>query len=248
MTSGAELFFRYARPPNELGYCGPGEIDEVGDLARGVVTADEELTRIARAFHGAWPYLETIAGRARLSPLSETVVEAYWIGNELLSQVDLHDWGHSVDERFRSQAGDRWPSVVGALNEGGSPNHAFHVFCVYPWVGLLREGFVEPAVQVLDRCRISRGRVVRSEDDGWAVVSSRRLAWIDDRLIESEPTDDLFKTSLVGLEPGDLVSLHWSYVCQRLDRRRAEALQSSHDRHLEIANRELRRARLEPAH
>ncbi|MGD2102468.1 MAG: DUF6390 family protein [Acidimicrobiia bacterium] len=248
MISGPELFFRYARPPNELGYCGPGETGQVAALAGGVVTPRAELTRIAAAFHGAWPYLELISQRAGLSPLSAAVVEAYWMGNDLLGQVDLHDWGNSVDERFRAQSGRRWPAVVEALNHGGSPNHAFHVFCVYPWVGLLREGFVEPAVEVLDRCRISRGRVVRGTDDGQVVVSSRRLEWVDHRLVEAEPTRDLFKTSFEGLEAGDIVSLHWDYVCQRLDRHRARALRLSHDRHLQIANEELRRARLEPAH
>jgi len=248
MISGAELFFRYARPPNELGYCGPDAIAEVAALAKGVVTAEAELARIAGAFHGAWPYLELIAGRARLTPLSRAVVEAYWIGSDLLSHVDVHDWGNSVDERFRSQAGDRWPRLEEAVNAGGRPNHAFHVFCVYPWVGLLREGFVGPAVDVLDSCRISRGRVVHSAGDGSALVSSRHLEWVEDRLVESEPIEDLVTTSLVGLEPGDIVSLHWGNVCQRLDRRKSQALAASHHRHLEIANTELRRARLEPAH
>ena len=49
MTAGAELFARYAFPPNELGYCGPGD------------TRPDELASHARDFDGAWPYLMAIA-------------------------------------------------------------------------------------------------------------------------------------------------------------------------------------------
>ena len=246
MTTGAGLFFRYAKPPNELGYCGPPTIGDVDELTGRSEIADAELAGLAREFHGAWPYLESIATRARLSPLSQEVVESYWIGTDLTPGVDVHDWGNSIEQRFKSRAGARWPALVGALNEGAAPDHAFHVYCVYPWVGLLKEGYVAPALDVLDNCRISRGRVVRRDGDGAVVVSSRRLAWIDDGLVETEPVDRVFHTP-IGVSPGDTVSLHWGSVCQRLDRRQSSALQISHDHHLDIANRELRRSRLEPA-
>ena len=49
------------------------------------------------------------------------------------------------------------------------------------------------------------------------------------------------------LDPGDVVSLHWDYVCQRLRTEEVMRLSSMHDRHLALANAELRTARLEPA-
>ena len=81
------LFVRYAFAPNELGYCGPSDSQELlGYGANGVV--DRGLTAMARQFDGAWPYLELIAGAVGISdPLDHRVVEAYWVGNPLLDRV-----------------------------------------------------------------------------------------------------------------------------------------------------------------
>lgn len=247
MISGPELFFRYAQPPNVLGYCGPDQHDSIATASSGVIVPVEESVEMAAAFLGAWPYLELIGALTGRDPLSDRVVEAYWVGNRLLDDIDLNYWGHSVSDRFRAQAGPRWPAVEAALNRGGSPNHAFHVFCVYPWVGLLREGFASPAVDVLNRCRISRGEVVANQD-GLVLVRRRPLAWVDHALVEGEPADEVFRSVVPGLTVGDRVSLHWDYVCQRLEPGQERMLASSHDRHLAIANDELRVSRLEPAH
>ena len=246
VTSGPQLFFRFAQPPNRLGYCGPERESEIAVAASGEALPIEESTELALAFHGAWPYLEVIGALTGRDPLSTSVVEAYWLGNGLLQNVDLLQWGQSVSDRFRVQAGARWPYVAAALDQGGVPNHSFHVFCVYPWVGLLREGYVGPAVEVLDRCRISAGRVVGVERD-IALVSRRPLVWGgDDQLIEAGPVEDPFLT-VEELSPGDVVALHWDYVCQRISPNQLRSLRTTHDRHLGIANSELRRARVEPA-
>lgn len=246
MIRGPELFSRYAQPPNLLGYCGPGDTEGVTAIAAGLEMPADELRRIARDFDGAWPYLELLAGFAGRDPLSTEVVESYWIGNRLLDRVDVLDWGNSLSDRFRKQAGGRWSAVEDAINAGGVPNHAFHVFCVYPWVGLLREGFVAPAVDVLDRCRISAGRVVEV-DDQLALIEREPLRWVDDHLVPGDPVVEPFRLPRETLSRGDTVSLHWDFVCARLDRRQTSALWRNHDIHLAIANRELRTARLEPS-
>lgn len=246
LTGGPELFCLYAQPPNLLGYCGPEDNEGVTAVAGGLALPTEEINRLALAFHGAWPYLELIAGLTRKKPLSAEVVEAYWTGNRLLDSVPLHDWGNSVSDRFRKQAGERWPSVEKALNAGGAPNHAFHVFCVYPWVGLLREGFVGPSLEVLDRCRIGWGSVVAVGDQ--VVVRRRPLVWRADSLQPGEPLEEPFRPPPgVRVGAGDMVSVHWDYICERLDGSRVARLRRVHDHHLAIANEELRGRRLEPA-
>ncbi|HEX6287103.1 MAG TPA: DUF6390 family protein [Acidimicrobiia bacterium] len=246
VISGPELFFRYAQPPNRLGYCGPNRGSEIAVAASGDSLPFEEAVALALAFDGAWPYLELIASLTGHDPLSRQVVEAYWMGTELLDGIDLHHWGHSISDRFKTRAGSRWPAVLEALNRGGSPTHAFHVFCVYPWVGLLRSGFSAPAVEVLDRCRIAVGEVMTADGE-LAVVRRRPLIWEDDSLRPGAPIAEPFRATSV-VHPGDVVSLHWDYICQRLDPRQKRRLIASHDRHLQIANDELRRARMEPAH
>ena len=54
-------------------------------------------------FAAAWPYLELIAGAHGIDdPLDERVVEAYWVGNELL-RLPPGALLRSAEERFRSR-------------------------------------------------------------------------------------------------------------------------------------------------
>lgn len=248
MVSGHELFCRYAQPPNLLAYCGPDDTEPVGSVASGLVLPREEMLQVALAFSGAWPYLELIGTSTGRDPLSREVVEAYWVGGSLLEAIDLNLWGHSVSERFRDRAHTRWDAVLEALYKGGSPNHAFHVFCVYPWVGLLAEGFVGPSMDVLDNCRISWGEVIAASDDG--VLARRRpLVWQENSLQMGAPEEVVVEVpAFIGsLSEGDLVSIHWRTACERIDRRSVDRLDRSNGHHLSIANEELRRRRTEPA-
>jgi hypothetical protein len=218
---GALAFARYAYPPNALGYCGPADRRGLLEhVAAGV--ADRGLAQLARGFDGAWPYLELIAGaNGRNDPLDARVVEAYWVGNHLLERVQMADFGGALTERFRARAGRSFARLAEAVPAGAVPHHNFHVFGVYPWVGLLRAGPAEYPLRVLDRCRIRWGDVL-AVADGLVTVRSRPLAWDGRSLRLGPPTleeavgaqDGL---ALAGaLHPGDRVALHWDWVCDRL--------------------------------
>ncbi|MFQ5966638.1 MAG: DUF6390 family protein [Acidimicrobiia bacterium] len=235
-VTGPELFARFAYPPNLLGYCGPSDGTLLGELVRAGREASDDLRRVAGEFAGAWPYLELIGAIAERDPLDATVVEAYWIGHPLLSRMDKGTWGNSVDERFRRRAGWEWPQLSEAIARGGVPNHAFHVFCIYPWVGLLRSGATDQALHVLDRCRIRWGRVV-SVSDGAMEVRSQRLNWDGRNLALGAPRTEIVERG-VGSEfsSGDDVALHWDYACGRLSSTRLGRLRRWHNHHLAIAN------------
>jgi hypothetical protein len=242
MSAGALLFARYAYPPNALGYCGADEnrtLLEYGDA--GVV--DGGLLQLARSFEGAWPYLELIAGANGIDdPLDPAVVEAYWVGNALLERVDKTSLGGHLEERFRRRAGRAWELLTTAIPAGGVPHHDFHVFAVYPWVGLLRIGDAVEPLRVLESCRITPGRV-RSVDGEHATVEVRPLVWAG-RLLRLGPP--AFRQAswrrdglgfLPELRPGDWVSLHWDWVCDRLTPLQVRALCRYTRRMLALANR-----------
>jgi Family of unknown function (DUF6390) len=227
--SGALRFAAYAYPPNALGYCGPDASHQLLEqVAAGV--DDPDLRRLARGFEGAWPYLELIAGANGIrDPLDPRVVEAYWVGNALLDRVGPRLLGDSLETRFRGRAGRSWPRLVDAVPAGAVPHHSFHVFGVYPWVGLLREGRVDEPLHVLDRCRVRWGRVVELKGPR-AVVVSRPLRWDGRRLLLGAPRPEevLLRQDGLGLagpvHTGDWCSLHWDWVCERLDGGRLAAL------------------------
>ncbi len=265
-VSGPLRFARYALPPNRLGYCGPeddvalfeqavvlgGELSESDGAdggANGRADGGSEvlggLRRLAEDFEGAWPYLELIAGANGIDdPLDDRVVRAYWLGGSALGAVSALDAGNHVEERFRRRAGRWWAEVAAALEPGAEVSHAFHVMVVGPWVGLLRAGRVEAPLQVIDRCRIRWGEVLEVSGDA-AVVSCCRVGLAEGRLVLGAPVVETVQLGEGGRHPcgavgqGDVVSLHWDWVCEVLTPAGLAALRRSTAVAMEAANRSL---------
>lgn len=239
---GAQLFARYAYPPNALGYCGPDDHRALFDHAVTGVT-DPGLEQLAQGFAGAWPYLQLIAESTGAGgPLDRRVVEAYWVGNDLLAEVDLLRFGNSLEDRFRPHTGRDWPRLAEAIVAGGVPHHSFAVFCVYPWRGRLLTGDRHEApLHVLDRCRIRWGEVVEVLGDT-VLVRTRLLQWDGRRLRLGDPELETARCAVDGtgiltdLVPGDMVSLHWDWVCDRLSPRELAGLRRWSTAMLAMAN------------
>jgi hypothetical protein len=241
MTPGPLLFARYAYPPNALGLCGAEEsrtLLEYGTASE----SDEGLAELAQAFEGAWPYLVLIAGANGIrDPLDPRVVEAYWVGNSLLEQVSAHTLARHVEERFKGRVGRTWERIVDAVAGGAVPHHTFHVFGVYPWLGLLRTGNVAQPLSVLDRCRITPALVEATERDT-VMVLAPSLRW-DGHALTLGPwerrrarfEDD--GMHFVMPKTCDWVSLHWDFVCDTLTDAQAAALLRASEQALAAVNR-----------
>ncbi|MYS18697.1 hypothetical protein GA0115240_10045 [Streptomyces sp. DvalAA-14] len=227
---GALLFARYAYPPNELGYCGP---PDASALLRADATAGIEGQ--ARQFEGAWCYLEFLAESAGLpDPLDERVVEAYWIGNDLLDKTDPAALLDRMLDRFRGQLGGTWREAA----DRALAHHSFQVFDVYPWARMLRAAGNPTALSVLDQCRIRTG-VVLAVDGESAAVESRPLTWDGHAMLPGPPRREAARWSTGGRSliarprPGDRVALHWDWVCDVITEEQAarvEALEARHHR------------------
>jgi len=242
-ASGLQLFARYAYPPNQRGYCGPDEARTLIEYAAAGIT-DPGLAMLARAFHGPLPYLTVMAQATGIhDPFDRRLVEAYWVGNPLLERVDVAAFARVLDDAFRRRMGGGWGFFEEAIPAGGVPHHSFHVFAVYPWVGMLRGERTEP-LEILDRCRIRWGTVMTVTGET-AVVSSQPLQW-DGRSLSLGPerpetvnlgADGLRLAGEIAL--GDVVSMHWDWVCDRLDRTGLRHLGTYTRRHLEMVNTRL---------
>jgi hypothetical protein len=241
VVPGPVLFARYAFPPNSHGFCGPP--DSGGFFEQGVAGVEAGLRAMAQQFAGAWPYLQLIAGATGLDdPLDRRVVEAYWIGSPRLDLVGPRAVGDSMEDRFRHLTGARFGSIAEGVLAGGVPHHSFAVLCIYPYTGLLTDGRkAATALMVLDRCRIRWGRVVAVQGDQ-VVVETPLLTWDGDVLRLGQPQTETAVRSVDGVgmagavAPGDWVSLHWEWVCDRLTPAQVGRLRGYTERHLAIVN------------
>jgi len=223
VTRGLLLFARYAFAPNRLGYCGPADHEAFGGyLAEERV--DAGLARLAEQFEGAYPYLRLIAEANGIAdPFDARVVQAYWVGNRMLERVLAGPLFESLRERFRPRMDARAFSwMTGFLGDGTRPHHNFHVFDVYRRAGLMRDNRATVAVERMDACRVSWGRVALA-DGAEAVVERSPLVLAAGRLTLGAPVPVRVQRRidsrgrLEELGPGDVVSIHWSWVCERLD-------------------------------
>ncbi|MGH9279000.1 MAG: DUF6390 family protein [Acidimicrobiales bacterium] len=236
-SSGIELFIRYAFMPNHLGYCGGNENELLLERAASG-QADPRLTPLLTQFTGALPYLRSIAvGNGVGDPFDRRVVEAYWLGNELLARVEAGDLYQALEQRFGRQLPPKLrEQVLRKPPQGAKPFHLFHVVDVYRHLERETVGMA-----AIESCRISWGHV-REVSGPQVVVERQPLVWRDGKLALGEAQAEHVLRSFEGLgfaqevAPGDWVSLHWGWVCERLDDRRLANLRHWSDVHLRIAN------------
>lgn len=237
---GLLLFARYAFMPNRLGFCG-------GPSERGLFEAcveaqsSPELRDWAKQFEGAYPYLALIARANGLpDPLDYRVVEAYWLGNELLAGASMAPFYDSLRERFAARLSAKtleW--VLGKVPAGGEPFHAFHVLEVCRRTGALAE-----SLETLDNCRISWGQV-QAVDNGHLCVAVQPIVFAGGRLALGAAEIRRVMRHVDGrgfvedAQPGDWVSIHWGWACDRLAPRQLNNLHRHTLRHLALANQTL---------
>lgn len=239
-ASGLLLFIRYAFMPNHLGYCGGNDNDVLFEHA---VTGhpDARLVPLLAKFSGAVPYLRTIAAANRIGdPFDPRVVEAYWLGNELLEGVEAADLHRTLEERFgRQLTGKLREQVLRKAPDGARPYHFFHVVDVYRH--LERD---EVGMAAMESCRISWGRV--REVDGASVLVDRQPLGVGEAGLElGQPRPERVLRAMSGrgfvdeVSVGDWVSMHWGWTCEVLDGRKLANLERYTRYHLALANQTL---------
>jgi Family of unknown function (DUF6390) len=222
--------------PNRLGYCGGDDNRALYDYAL-ASTVDRGLAELLGRFSGAMPYLRLIARTTGVGdPFDPRVVEAYWIGNELLWQVEARQLYDHLAERFAKQLSGRARELVlGKAPAGARPHHSFHVFDVYT-----RTGDAAHTLATMDNCRVSWGRVVRI--DGASIVVERQpLEFQAGRLALGPSRQERVVRQMDGrgfadaTATGDWVSLHWGWVCERITDPEQRQLERFTRHHLQLA-------------
>ena len=235
--AGMSRFIRYAFMPNRLRYCGGDENRTLFEYGIEQVV-DGGLPPMLRKFTGAYPYLQLISRANGIrDPFDERVVEAYWIGNELLAGVEVRQLHDALAERFGKQLTGRtrdW--VLGKAPAGARPHHNFHVFDIHSRVGEL-----DHSLTTMDQCRVSWGKVARVEG-AELVVERQPLILAEGKLALGPVALERVVRQVEGrgfadsAQPGDWVSLHWSWVCEVLTPNQRANLARYTDDHVRLAN------------
>lgn len=234
------MFIRYGFMPNHLGYCGGNENETLFEHATDG-RSDPRLGPMLARFTGALPYLQAIAASAGIgNAFDPRVVEAYWLGNELLEKVEVAELYRSLEARF----GQHLPAsvrdqVLRKAPQGARPFHLFHVVDVYRHLESSEVGMA-----AIESCRVSWGQVVELEP-GALVVDRRPIQAEGNALVLGPPRRERVLRSLEGrgfadaAAVGDWVSIHWGWTCEVLDARQLANLVRWTDHHLALANQTL---------
>ena len=235
---GVALCARFSLATNRLDYCGPR--DAAPRLYRAIVDgADLSLARRdLERFEALYPYLEALGVKHGLDPFDARVVEAYWIGNELLDAFGPSDFRALLASLVRRGLPKRTAERLEVhLPEHPIPHHAFHVSFV--GVGEVT-GHVPTTLANVERCRPTPARVVGVRADSTElVVESRplRLHGGELGLGDVQETTVRFDPRILpDVASGDRVALHWSHPALLLSGRQAEALERCTTEAMDAAN------------
>ena len=210
---------RYAFGPNRLHFCGPDANREIWDYVNDGFT-DFGLQKLLQGFEALYPYLIHIATQSGISdPFDPRVVEAYWLGNNLLRRIEKRALHRHLTDTFRLQ--DKYPGkpfrdLETRIGEGLLPNHNHHVLNV---PHAMRGATAEGDVSFMDSCRVSWGQV--KAVSGPSITVEYEPLWrVGDTLTLGEPIQKKLVRRLEAdydfdmLTPGQYVSIHWDIPCE----------------------------------
>ncbi|MFC1979620.1 DUF6390 family protein [Chloroflexota bacterium] len=202
---------------------------------------DPGLVVILQKFEAAYPYLKLIASNNHISdPFDAHVVEAYWVGNELLDRVDLAQFYSSLHDRFEKRLDPKTLGyILGKAPRGARAHHSFHVFDVHSRIGTL-----DHSLDTMESCRIGWGRIKEIGATHFVVehqplvleCSELKLGDLRDKRVMRQVDGTGFVTNC---QAGDFVSFHWDWACDRLSPRQVQNLEKYTSYHLKLASQTL---------
>ena len=221
--TGTRLCCSFSRIPSQKNYCGPTSAHK--ELAEFVRTGQNEgrVQELLSKFEGLHPYLCFIAERHNLKPFDYRVVEAYWIGNDLLDVFGRDDFKQLIPElEKRGLPGSYANRLREKIPIGAIPHHSFHVLFV--GVGQLT-GRLQTTLENMLNCMLSWGEVI-SVDQNTAVVSGPVLRYNNNKFEMSMNGGRVvsYDPALIQPKQGDMIAVHWNECAYILGREQLQNL------------------------
>ena len=248
---GLILFARYAYAPNYFRYCGPDKNKDISEALKGNYD-QRELRQVLNHFDAAVPYLNLIAKSNNIAdPFDLKVVEAYWLGNDLLSRVPSQLVYQYLVEKVKKRAKLNWRNLESEISRGIKPNHSFHVLDIYRIAGFTMDGTKGlPVIDLINNCMISWGKVIKNPRSKIQIpnkiqnpnfklrkikVESWEIVVRDKKFVLVQDIRTVQNTGL-DIKEGDLVSIHWGFICDKISKRQEKNLEFWTKYHLRITN------------
>lgn len=204
---------RFAFKPNQLAYCGPDQNKELAEYLEKLET-DGGLSQILEKFECMVPNLRFIASENKIvNPFDEKVVEAYWIGNDLLANTRKPQIYSYLRENTKLMLKDKI-----RLNEKmempANMHHSFHVFRVWQQAEFAENPQI---LKMMDECRIGWGQAVGASQNT-IQVNYEPLIFLDGKLSFGKLAlkNIAFEAEKHAPQKNDWVSFHWSSYCKTL--------------------------------
>ena len=232
---------RYAFGPNRLHYCGPDANQEIFSyLEHG--ESDPGLLLLLKNFQTMFPYLKHIAESNNIrDPFDEKVVEAYWIGNELLDQIGKKKFYHHILDglQLKKKLGNKsFGIITEKIQQGAVPHHSFQVLDIWRRTGNLER---EHTFESMDECRISWGRVI-SVDGPKITIKTEPLVYQNGKLQLGKPVEKVVMRALEAeydieqIKPDNIITIHWGVPCEVITQAQTQALKKYTLLHIALAN------------
>jgi len=234
---------KYAFMPNYFAYCGPDQNKALFEYCSQNYY-ESNLKQILSEFEVMYPYLKLIAQENKIKDeFNPEVVEAYWLGNNLTESVNIKNlYRHfTEDSNLRSKLKRGLvEQVLGLQPDLAKPHHNFHVMNIW-----LRAGKVNimHTLKSIDECRISWGKVKKIKkftilvDYQPLIIKNDKIILGD--IIEREVITQFADKGFVkDLKIGDIVTIHWGWVCETINNLQLSNLQKYTLESLNIFNQQ----------
>lgn len=220
----------YSMKPNQLDRCGPKDAHLIlKEFVSGVGNhTEEEVEELLRRFEVAMPYYLLIATSSRIvDPFDSRVVEAYWIGNELLDCVGEEDIRQVIASDVLNSGWNRQQIALlfSAIKlKQARPHHSLSVLYFFTFPGS-KMTLAKEIKDRIDSCRVCSGRVNKVEAEALTVDYQPLVFDASNRpVIGKHIEKKIDRGFLSDVVVGDRIAFHLDYGIEKLDDRRMENL------------------------
>lgn len=234
---------KYAFMPNFLTYCGPDKNKVLFEYCSRNYF-EPNLQHILSEFEVMYPYLKLIAQNNKIrDEFDPRVVDAYWLGNNFTENVEIKNlYRHfTEDKNLKGKLKKEFVlKVLGFIPDLAKPHHNFHVMNIWLRAGKLN---IKHTLKSIDECRISWG-IVKKLNKSKIIIDFQPLQFLGDQLVIGKNIDREVMTQfndqgfVKDLKIGDIVTVHWGWVCEKISEQQLKNLQKYTDLSLNIFNKQ----------